>query len=463
MKKELYLLNGNDFITYFSKPECTNTDINTLDFFKNIEINLLSVSNDMIKAYASNATHSFEDINGVAHLLSRPYHFSEMSSAQNILHVLDVLESIKYKEHNVLCRPLLRKYLYSSYNLLSCYLNDKNIHNKLNNSISTTLPLKAGNTTYTFPDELNNTSDPKSVRNYFFKHLTDKIISYSTCGIQITKSAAETSSNHKKEHYYLPVTQILEFLLLFTYADGRNYPSTYIPNTNSRLPRLDGSCPKSAYSYKLVLQQIVRLLDSPRLNQYSKACHLYRLDKLFLFAKMGTMNKYYNLYNSDYFLSNIMNSFKLSYSEVSKLKKLLADNLWNDTSFIHEGIQSSCMDFMLPFDIHFQSELFTRNMPLSYSTGLHGLNRLIEECKKETRTIWSLNSTPNINLQNYINDSGFINITNLQNELYDMLMKNNFYKTYCRISESFLHSYLSSPEPLQQPISFEELQKHLPQ
>jgi len=457
MKRESYLLNGNNLITYFSKPECSNPDIDTL----NREKTLLSICTQNRNAYASDATHSFEDINSVANLLSRPYNLSEMINAQNLLHTLDIFESIKYKEHNVLCRPLLRKYLYSAYDLLSCYLNDTNVRNNINSSISTKELLKLGKMTYAFPDELN-TSDPKSVRNYFQQHLTGKIISYSTYGIQIAKSETEKSTNSQKEHYYLPVTQILEFLLLFTYADGRNYSSTYIPNTNSRLPRLDGSRPKSAYSYKLVLQQIVKLLDSPRLNQYSQACHLYRLDKLFLFAKIGTMNEYYNLYNSDYFLSNMVISFRLSYSEVSKLKSILADNLWNDTSFIHDGMKSSCLDFMLPFDIHFQFELFTANMSLSYSTGLLGLNRLIEECKKEARKIWELCSTPNFNLQNYINASGLIDIPNLQAELYDTLMNNNFYKNYCTISKSFLHRYISSSEPLQQPIIFEELQKHLP-
>lgn len=145
---------------------------------------------------------------------------------------------------------MLHNYLYSGYSLHDCFLNHSNSNLRFNTHIDIDLDLVYGDKCYTFVSEKNSLSYPKSIRIYFQKYLSDRI-NRPNCNYRIISSifSTENNSSTPQTRFYLPLSQIPEFLLSFEYYDARVFPSSYERDSDIKIRRrkkdIDASLCKS--------------------------------------------------------------------------------------------------------------------------------------------------------------------------------------------------------------------------
>lgn len=283
-----------------------------------------------------------------------PYSIRDMVRTQDYLKVLDCLESIKYNEYIVNARQLLQRYLYGAktcsqyqiYDINSCNIcntyknlqstklkNEKNLLMLENNAdLKPSKSIRGQLTKFLFEQNQNNSPDAK----------------FNLFSMDNGKTSCKDRQNKR---FYIQISDIPAFLLLFTLYDGRDFRCKY-PNYKISLKRkyINPSKEKfrySEYSYKTVLSQTDEFKTDNRVYNIKTIWHL---DKIFLFKKLNILFKYYKTYTSTPFLDKISTSFGLSYSECKILKKNIINFIFKDTSFMIEGLQSNTLDFMLIFN-----------------------------------------------------------------------------------------------------------------
>lgn len=305
-----------------------------------------------------------------------PYSFQDMIEAQSYLEILDCVESVKYASYTVNARQLLHKYLYSFYNISSFNLYEQIREKKKGFSINTKIiddirilkpAVEIGE--YNNIDIMNPFSPSKSIRNLFSGFLKEIInISaslYSHCALYpaITKTNRNKDScqgldleRENGQRLYLSIYDIPVFLLLFCYYDHRNFEHILSQLNSGRLPK---EKLQDTAIYRLIIQQAkeYKLFDSfSSVSYFLKSCQ-WRCDNIFLFYKLATLFKYYNLYTSDTILNYVVHSYHLSYTQIITLKKNIIEEIFFDKKFILKGLTSKYLDFMLPFNIFFQCNI----------------------------------------------------------------------------------------------------------
>ena len=413
--------------------------------------------------------------------LGRPYKIKDMIAVQKLLQLFNILELIKSKEHIVNCRALLHNYLYSGYSLQSCFLNHSNSKLSFETNIDIDCDLIYGDKCYTYFSEKNSLSYPSSIRKYFECYLSDHIYKPS-CEYKIISSIPSTENKkHKTQpRFYLPISHIPEFLLAFEYYDARIFPSSYERYTDVKVRRRKKDIDKKK-TYESTLQHIKSFLENTEasdsntnkytLNKYEKLYHIYRLDNTFLFRKLDFIINYYNAYNSDIFLNQILSCFSLTYRESMNLKSTINELIWNDVTFMRTGLQNSCIDFMLPFDINFQFELF-QTPAYSHDKGIDGLKQVIDKCKKEAQAFWKIDFPfdfsnllilDNKSLANNSFANKSLDIRKTQDKIIDILNQNAFFLNYYLPLLEDMQNCHVLLDASQQPIPFDILKELLPQ
>lgn len=403
--------------------------------------------------------------------LRRPYKITDMVTVQKLLNLFDILEIVKSKEHIVNCRALLHNYLYSGYSLQNCFLNHSNSKLRFKAQVDIESDLVYGDRCYTFVSEKNSLSYPASIRKYFENYLSNRI-HRTDCEYKIISS---TYSTENKDHttqprFYLPISHIPEFLLSFEYYDARTFPSSYERYSDIKVRRRKKDIDKRK-TYESTLQHIKKFLENSEpsnsdsnkynLNKYEILCHTYRLDNIFLFRKLDFMSYYYKAYNSDIFLDQMLSRFSLTYRESMNLKSTINKLIWNDTSFIRTGHHSSCIDFMLPFDINFQFELFQTPTYSNY-IGMDGLKRMIDDCKRKAQVFWQLDVPFNYKDLLFLENRS-LDICKTQEKIVDMLNLNTFYLNYYMPLLEDIHNLKLLSDATEPPIPFDILRELLPQ
>lgn len=401
----------------------------------------LSVLNSMLKHEI--ILYQIKFRNNTMHL---PYSFKDMIDAQSYLEILDCVESVKYAPYIVNTRQLLYKYLYSLYHISSFNLYRKVTGKKEGFCLDTEiindmkiLSTKVDIFVHSNIDINNPFSPSKTIQNLFSDFLS-KVIGipaslYSHCGlypamtkINLNKSSCQRLNAEVKnsQRRYLPIYDIPIFLLLFCYYDHRNFDYILFQSNAGRLPKkkLQGTA-----IYRLIIQQAkeYKLFDSfSSVSYFLRSCQ-WRCDNIFLFYKLATLFKYYNLYTSDTTLNDIIQSYKWSYTEIMTLKEFIVEEIFYDKDFILKGLTSKYLDFMLPFNIFFQCNIYLRHPGGTYDTFK---NNLID-IKEKTKKIYDIDlplTCPKIK-RNVLVD-GLFHISEMEKSLNLELSKNDFYKEY---------------------------------
>lgn len=366
----------------------------------------------------------------------RNYSFQKMLQTEDVLELLDFLETVKYSANYTSARKILHKYLYSNYDLSSCTLlktkkddtlnlgkyNDSNIHYN-SNLLST-------------PEDDNQSSPSKTIRQHLVYFLTTIMNSYGNFDLfKKFESPQESKASGKlKERFYIPAYEIPAFLLLFTYFDGRDFQYQNNQKNKNHLPQynIERSC--SEFSYQLVKERLKALCPSFPLTQSSYPAldisTFKRCDNIFLFTKLNRLTYYYNLYLSDPVLTMIMQKYNLTYLEVTELDKFLIKTIFEDEDFIIKGLRSSYADFLLPFDILFRSAIFLNpSGQSSFSTFKSELNTIKDSTIKLLYS--NLFYTPNLSLLSFCK-SGDLYITDSEEKILKYLSNDDYYKNcYC--------------------------------
>ena len=402
----------------------------------------------------------------LSEVFKRPYSFKDMISVYNLIFLFCYLEETKYAKYMVNCRTLLHKFLYSGYIIKDCILCKSNIKFKLDNKLNINVPIQYGSEQIFFIDQKNLLSYPTSIRKHLESYIKSKSSENPIYTYKIFSS--QPNQNEKKyeyqPRYYMPIHQIPEFLFSFLYFDGRKFPSNFEANSNSRIPKLCPQNQNSEFSYKLVVNQITDFLkNANHLDENELIYHSCNLDRLFLLNNLEILNKYYEVYISEYFLNTMINIFQLSYTEIALLKNTIITEIWNDTDFLAAGHNSSFIDFMLPFDIYFQYNLFSVGNTQKFKNlkGLEGLIQVISTCKENSRQIWKLSlfSIPT----NVLSLKGeYLDIKETQYNIKELLKKNPFYLKYYNKDDKQYPKTTSSVQ-LNGPFSFEIIKNLLPQ
>lgn len=424
---------------------------------------LSSVLNELYK-YEFIVFHNRTPKNAV---LIAPYSFDDMIMVQDSLNLLNTLESIKYMDNIINARSLLHKYLYSQYDISSCNIIAQNsdvfINTKIINrsTLSTNTKYQYGNNILTLLNEINNTSPSKSIRNHLTKFINEKFStstsSIATYNLFIGDHSRKTivSDNSSdfdlaKTRLFLPAHQALPFLLSFVYYDGRDFSNNAFQKNKDNLPLFKQENSASEFSYKLVLKQIHKLFANSTDNHDILMINSMTLcDQTFLYKKLNLLYSYYKKYTNESFLDALIHYYNFTYKELSMVKDVLIESIFNDDEFISKGLYSNYLDFMLLFNIFFVYLLIST--PSFDLRGLQHLECLITKCKDKTKTLLSqtppsLSSTKNIIVKN-----GTFKLYETEQKIKDSLIKNPFYKEYYLTSDYFIDEYL---EPQNQYFKF---------
>lgn len=399
----------------------------------------------------------------------RKYQIIEMIKAQNLLEILDFLETVTYMNYIVNGRSALHKYLYSGFKLEDFIRNSINENVTPNKYIPADANLAFGTEILSFKGEYKQDSYPKTIRKYFEKYLNTRSSISQTPATEYNLFATlqredSNSSNHKHQpRFYLPVDQLPEFLLSFAYNDGRDVSKLRENNDNKkRLPRSNTCKPKTETSFKFVLQQIYQKYQEPFKYISSNIVHLYRLDKIFFFNKLNTLSHYYKLYTSDEFLNQIIQHYSLSYREILTLEELITKHIFDDYDFISFGLQCQNLDFMLPFDIYFQFEIFSNSFKKAF--GISDLIKTITDCKTNSKSILNLalHHTESASILHFT-ASDALDIATTKEIVLNQLKRNNFFKEYYPKRNIILSKYSASNSTLNVPLTYDIIKPLLPQ
>lgn len=422
----------------------------------------------------------------------RLYGINDLLKTQSLLELLDIIETIKHRNEIVNARSLLRKFLYSQFNL--DFFNYSNLMNynvnkkkdsliKNNTLIMPNEKLSFGNCSIKFNSYDLHNRDSKTIRNYFESYLYYRSSNpddyYFFYQVIQSKQRADSKKAQRdyQPHYYLPANQIPEFLLAFAFNDGRDYKFQKLKK-DPRLPRFSKKMNRSEDAYKRVLFTIQEHYPNSDTNSVDDIIHRYRLNQMFLSGKLNRLYEYYKLYTSDGFLTQIIETFTFSYNEILSLKQVIINNIFMDTIFIRNILSSPFLDGFLFFDVMYQSRIYLMS---NASNNLSHNNFLciIKQCKEETSSFihtppWILaHYIDNINKQIFqfqnvnpkpiynsidlltFSPEGALDITKSEEFIIKELLKNPFYKNYFieKISiftdfydntTSFIDTYLKS-------------------
>lgn len=354
-----------------------------------------------------------------------PYTLQEMIHAQCLLESLSLLETIKYGNRSVNARSILRKCLYTGYDFENW------------------LPVL-----YAQQSKLNSYNEhPHSDSKSIQKQLTEFLRTHSLARnatstfYQTTRIPQRSDSIKANRKYYpsyqLPLIQTPEFIFDFIFNDGHvfsNWEKTPNINGTIRLPRISPSYKRSKFVYELIYSKMQKLYFNP----LTPDCivHRNKLNQMFYFEKLDVLSKYYEFYTSDYFLSHIMESCKLSYTEILTLKEYISAEIFQDYRFISKILHAPFLNGFLPFDLYFRYELLLHSSLARFSS-YRELKIMIYKGKCYVDTFCKKNSiTPNCSefLLNLEDTS--LDITELETNIVLSLLENPYYNYYfsCRKS-----------------------------
>lgn len=292
-----------------------------------------------------------------------PASFEDMLRTQDYLETLDCIESIKYNKYVVNARHILQKYLYGGteykhYDISQwdiCHIYKKLGRRSLQDKELIIISPKT-----------NILKPSKSIRNHLEKFLSNHVCikdrPYTGFGlfrIENSNTSYKPEQNKQKKRYYIQISDIQPFLLLFTLYDGRNFEYKYTGCKNI-IKKRDYISPSrknlrySEYSYKIVLNKMdeIKTNSSDKIKDQALSIkNLWHCDQIFLSNKLNILFKYYKTYTSIPFLDSFASHYKLTYSENLNLKEYISEEIFKDTSFIIKGLQSDYLDFMMLFDI----------------------------------------------------------------------------------------------------------------
>lgn len=440
------------------------TKIGTLEKFNNIRFHL----NDKTKTYLSDMLQ-YEQIlyQGNTSPVKRLYSFENMLQVQGCMENLDLLEAIKYSEYIVNARKLLHKYLHSKYNLSSCNLLDQISDLSLKERFCYTDIITSTATLLSFDDEKNQPSPSKSIRMYLnhFLAMHTNDFSQIQCGLftvpfsnkVIVPGYSEPSFDRLiNTRLFLPAYKIPEFLLHFTFWDGRNFEHTASQINPNKLPPVNEKKHYSKYSYQIALNKFQELISEPEYLCPYKMCTLFRCDNIFLVYRLNALLYYYKLYLSDSFLDSMMQHYGFTYRQVIELKDTIINQIFKDEDFIMSGIKSKYFDFMLPFDIFYQ---YTVCNPISntYPKNPRQFENDLNEIKHKVLDIWKTKFFLQCEFS-FIDDGEFsFSISANETQILTRLTNNPFYEHYYLKENNFCRNFVSDDNP--NFLSFDTIRK----
>lgn len=398
--------------------------------------------------------------------IPRPYTIKDMLYAQQQLETLEFLETVKYKDHIVNARKLLHQYLHSRYNLAACNYAASIPIEHIEKEVDCRHHIKIGSQIYTIEKELYQSSPSKSIRNYLADYLTKKIDekAHIQCGLfiksdeKIEERCENIDIDKQKKRFYLPITEIPLFLLLFALYDGRDFSHSKYPEENTKLPHRNISSQISKQKYTNIIDQIMSLLknNEKRSSPYTVGT-IFRCNNILLFQKLNILLNYYNIYQSDEFINEIVSNYKFTYSETLNLKKNMLQNIFGDEEFIIKGLTSDYPDFMLFFDVLFRSEII-----FTFQRTHSEFMQKIIQVKQETLQI--LQSDLQIDCTSPIekhSQNGMLSIANCEHDLMNSLRKNNFFNNISCSTLDNLKQFCVSQNNDNEFLSFATISKAL--
>ena len=171
--------------------------------------------------------------------------------------------------------------------------------------------------------------------------------------------------------YYINYLDAIVFSLLFIYQDGRNYSEFLSDKKPFPRFRKENSC--SLFSYKAAMNQVLSLYDelNEKIFSYEDFAYYlvqtYKIDKVFKFFKLNSMNIAREKMKQEYELQYICDHFKLKYREIISLEKTIEDKIFRDPEFIRYCLETDFYDPMLVFTTIFKAYLNQVDMMQKYS------------------------------------------------------------------------------------------------
>lgn len=369
---------------------------------------------------------------------TKDYSYNDIISAQAYLKLLNDLEESIYRNNIVNLRSFLRGYLYNNFDFRICVLEDSKL--KLQSDLLLSEVKDYGKSSdYICFDK--SVSDPKTVRNYFNKYLTSHCAPSAqiNCKYPCYASKSSFSPEEAKYHYYLPYSQLPEFLLTFSFNDGRVFSEN--PSQSKRIMRFSQKRCRTEKSYQARMKDFFAV-NSVLKNRASATVHYYRLSNLFLWNRCACLFSYYKTYTSDIFLEKIVESFELTYHQVINLKSTIIDTIFKDKYFIAQCLCSNCLDPFYLFDISFQSKLLGFHFPLFNNPDNVSLPELLQQLKQMTHQY--LDNAPNeiskIDSFRSTIAEKCDTAPKAQSYILEELQKNAFFQSYYPYSYDEFHS-----------------------
>ena len=243
------------------------------------------------------------------HYSRKDYSFEDMLQTQFYLDRLDFLESIKYANNTVNPRKLLLHYLHSNYDYAACISLIKKATKK------STLKTTDNINKLIVPSQTGQPSPSASIRNHLNNFLEKQIKGYFK-----DKLYTNTTSSPKKI-FYLPAYKIPEFLLFFSFFDGRNFENSFKQLNPDKLPTFSEKNSYSEAAYNTVLEKAKELYSLKDYDSSFFISTIHQCNKKFLFAKLNRLKHYYDLYQSDKILNSLISKFHLEKEDLKKALK----------------------------------------------------------------------------------------------------------------------------------------------
>lgn len=245
------------------------------------------------------------------------------------------------------------------------------------------------------------------------------------------RSGLFSSKLNNKRRFFLPFYEIPEFLLRFSFYDGRKFSNNDSQESSKKLPTFKSKNQYSELSYQIVLDKTKKLYSSLSDWQPFVISTLYRCDTIFLFQKLEIFKRYYEMYQSSSLLTEIMRKYRIPYTDVEDVKNTIVSNIFCDGDFIISGLKSQYLDFMLPFDINFRFFLYATPDFSVTQKSLSSFKEKLKEIKSETLKIIT-SDFHLLSLKNIFSfmKNGEFSVNENESEILNKLKTNDFYKKY---------------------------------
>lgn len=386
-----------------------------------------------IKHLANSTNPAYPEANDI----TTGYSYDNVISAQAYLELLSYLEESIYRDNIVNLRSFLRGYLYNNFDLSIHIYEDSKLKLQLGLPISESITYGKSSNCICFEKSV---CDPKSVREYFNEYLTNHCSSFTQakCKYPCYASQSSLSPKEAKYHYYLPYSQLPEFLLTFSFNDGRIFDEN--SSQNKRIMRFSKKRCRTEKSYLARMQDFFNVYNSVPINKSSKTVHYYRLSNLFFWNKCARLFSYYKEYTSNVFLEKIVKSFELTYHDVMNLKVTIINTIFKDEAFMAQCLSSNYLDPFYLFDIFFQNTLIEFRFPLFNNPHNSSLPELLQQLKQMTFQYLDNNLDVNSKITNLYStiQSQYVTVPEAQSFILDELQKNPFIRKYYNYSYSEL-------------------------